>query len=101
MLPGVLLAAGHAKNDMASEVRLARQRYPHVTFHMGRALDVLPRLTDEAYDLLFVDALLPEYPSYHQQGVRLLRLDAGDKLVSVARVVPDDEVEEGEPVPQK
>lgn len=40
---------------------------------MGRALDVLPRLTDAAYDLLFVDAARPEYPSYHEQGVRLLR----------------------------
>ncbi|HEV2781903.1 MAG TPA: O-methyltransferase [Actinophytocola sp.] len=40
---------------------------------MGRALDVLPRLTDEAYDLLFADAARPEYPGYHQQGVRLLR----------------------------
>ena len=40
---------------------------------MGRALDVLPRLTDEAYDLLFVDAARAEYPNYHQQGVRLLR----------------------------
>lgn len=40
---------------------------------MGRALDVLPRLTDGAYDLLFVDAARTEYPSYHQQGVRLLR----------------------------
>ncbi|HET9143531.1 O-methyltransferase [Actinophytocola sp.] len=40
---------------------------------MGRALDVLPRLTDEAYDLLFVDAAKLEYPSYHEQGVRLLR----------------------------
>jgi sirohydrochlorin cobaltochelatase len=44
VLPGVLLAAGHAKNDMASEVRLARQRHPHVTIHMGRALDVDARL---------------------------------------------------------
>jgi predicted O-methyltransferase YrrM len=40
---------------------------------MGRALDVLPRLTEEAYDLLFVDAAKPEYPGYHQEGVRLLR----------------------------
>jgi predicted O-methyltransferase YrrM len=40
---------------------------------MGRALDVLPRLTDAAYDLLFVDAARAEYPSYHEQGVRLLR----------------------------
>jgi predicted O-methyltransferase YrrM len=40
---------------------------------MGRALDVLPRLTEEAYDLLFVDAAKPDYPDYHEQGVRLLR----------------------------
>lgn len=40
---------------------------------MGRATDVLPRLTEEAYDLLFVDAARPEYPTYHEQGVRLLR----------------------------
>ncbi|HWM01819.1 MAG TPA: O-methyltransferase [Actinophytocola sp.] len=40
---------------------------------MGRALDVLPRLTEEAYDLLYVDAAKPEYPTYHEQGVRLLR----------------------------
>jgi predicted O-methyltransferase YrrM len=40
---------------------------------MGRALDVLPRLTEEAYDLLFVDAARPEYPAYHEHGVRLLR----------------------------
>src|SRR5262249_58452803 len=44
VLPGVLLAAGHAKNDMASEVRLARQRYPGLHIHMGRALDVDARL---------------------------------------------------------
>jgi sirohydrochlorin ferrochelatase len=44
VLPGVLMAAGHAKNDMASEVRQARERYPHITVHMGRALDVDPRL---------------------------------------------------------
>ncbi len=40
---------------------------------MGRALDVLPRLTEGAYDLLFVDAARSEYPGYHEQGVRLLR----------------------------
>ncbi len=44
VLPGVLLAAGHAKNDMASEVRLARQRHPQLAIHMGRALDVDARL---------------------------------------------------------
>src|SRR5437773_6634011 len=44
VLPGVLMAAGHAKNDMASEVRLARQRHPHIPIHMGRALEIEPRL---------------------------------------------------------
>jgi sirohydrochlorin cobaltochelatase len=44
VLPGVLMAAGHAKNDMASEVRLARQRHPQAEILMGRALDVEPRL---------------------------------------------------------
>jgi sirohydrochlorin ferrochelatase len=44
LLPGVLMAAGHAKNDMASEVRRARQRYPRIDIRMGRALDVEPRL---------------------------------------------------------
>src|SRR5262249_10935485 len=40
---------------------------------MGRALDVLPRLTDGGYDLVFVDAAESEYPKYHDHGVRLLR----------------------------
>jgi sirohydrochlorin cobaltochelatase len=44
VLPGVLMAAGHAKNDMASEVRLARERHPHISIQMGRALEVEPRL---------------------------------------------------------
>jgi len=44
VIPGVLMAAGHAKNDMASEVRRARERYPHIEFRMGAALDVSPSL---------------------------------------------------------
>ncbi|MBY0527493.1 MAG: sirohydrochlorin chelatase [Gemmataceae bacterium] len=44
VLPGVLMAAGHAKNDMASEVRLARQRYPQLDIRMGGALEIDPHL---------------------------------------------------------
>ncbi|HWC81973.1 MAG TPA: O-methyltransferase [Pseudonocardiaceae bacterium] len=40
---------------------------------MGQALDVLPRLTDGGYDLVFFDAARTEYPRYHELGVRLLR----------------------------
>ncbi|MET0789859.1 MAG: O-methyltransferase [Cellulomonas sp.] len=39
----------------------------------GRALDVLPRLTDGGYDLVFVDADKENYPGYVEQAVRLLR----------------------------
>jgi len=44
VVPGVLLAAGHAKNDMASEVRLARQRHPAIDIRMASALDLDPAL---------------------------------------------------------
>jgi predicted O-methyltransferase YrrM len=40
---------------------------------MGQALEVLPRLTDGAYDLVFVDAAKAEYPRYLEAGVKLLR----------------------------
>lgn len=39
----------------------------------GRALDVLPRLTDAAYDLVFVDADTTELAAYLEQSLRLLR----------------------------
>ena len=39
----------------------------------GRALDVLPRLTDGAYDLVFVDGAKTEYPQYVAEALRLLR----------------------------
>ena len=39
----------------------------------GRALDVLPRLTDGAYDMVLIDADKQEYPLYVEQALRLLR----------------------------
>lgn len=39
----------------------------------GRAQDVLPRLTDAAYDLIFIDADKANLPLYVEQGARLLR----------------------------
>lgn len=39
----------------------------------GRGQDVLPRLTDSAYDLVFIDADKPSFPEYVEQGVRLLK----------------------------
>ncbi|MGH3505662.1 MAG: O-methyltransferase, partial [Nocardioidaceae bacterium] len=39
----------------------------------GAALEVLPRLTDEHYDLVFCDGDKQEYPQYLEQALRLLR----------------------------
>ncbi|HXP21244.1 MAG TPA: O-methyltransferase [Streptosporangiaceae bacterium] len=45
-------------------------RYRLIT---GRALEVLPRLADGAYDLVFCDADKREYPEYLAAALRLLR----------------------------
>lgn len=52
----------------AAEIPLARTRLIN-----GRALDVLPRLADGAYDLVFLDAAPIEHPQYVAEAVRLLR----------------------------
>lgn len=39
----------------------------------GRALEVLPRMTDGAYDLVFVDADRERFGDYVEQATRLLR----------------------------
>ena len=49
---------------------IASQRTRVIT---GRALDVLPRLTDSAYDMVVIDADKAEYPLYVEQALRLLR----------------------------
>lgn len=49
---------------------IASQRTRVIT---GRAMDVLPRLTDAAYDMVVIDADKEEYPQYVQQALRLLR----------------------------
>lgn len=47
---------------------------PHRSrFINGRALDVLPRMADEAYDMVVVDALPDETPRYVEHATRLLR----------------------------
>lgn len=77
MLPdGVLTTV-----DLESEhQRAARQAFTDAAiaptrFRLinGSAGEVLPRLTDAAYDLVFVDADKSSYPLYFEQALRLLR----------------------------
>ncbi len=60
--------------------RLARQAFGEAGFASnryrlisGKAADVLPRLTDRGYDLVFCDADKLEYPDYLAAALRLLR----------------------------
>ncbi len=67
--------------DIESEhQRLAREAFAEGGFASNRtrliagaALEVLPRLTDGAYDLVFCDATKTEYGDYLEQALRLLR----------------------------
>jgi predicted O-methyltransferase YrrM len=53
-----------------AQAGIASQRTRVIT---GRALDVLPRLTDAAYDMVVIDGDKAEYPAYVEQALRLLR----------------------------
>jgi predicted O-methyltransferase YrrM len=53
-----------------AEAGIAANRTRLIT---GRALDVLPRLTDGAYDLVFCDGTKSEYADYLTEAIRLLR----------------------------
>ena len=55
---------------------------------LGRALDVLPRLSDGAYDLVCCDADPREYPDYLEAALRLLRV--GGIVVFDDVVVPPE-----------
>jgi len=65
-----------AENQKAAKVTLAAAGFEPEQARMitGRALDVLPRLADGAYDIILIDARKKEYPQYLEQAVRLVRV---------------------------
>jgi predicted O-methyltransferase YrrM len=84
---GLALFAGMQPDGILTSIdvepehqRVARKAFgsvgiPSQRFRLiaGAALNVLPRLSDGAYDLVFIDADKVEYPAYVEQGIRLLR----------------------------
>jgi predicted O-methyltransferase YrrM len=84
---GVWLLRGMADDGILTTVevdpehqRLARETFTEAGFGgprtrtiLGRALEVLPRLTDGGYDLVFADGDKVEYPDYAAEAHRLLR----------------------------
>jgi predicted O-methyltransferase YrrM len=77
MRPDAVLTSVDAEPE---HQRLARKAFTEAGFPAnryrlisGKALDVLPRLTDGGYDLVFCDADKHEYPDYLVAALRLLR----------------------------
>ena len=84
---GAALLAGMTADGVLTSIdveaehqRVARETftalgYDHTRTRLiaGRALDVLPRLSDAAYDVVFVDGDKTEYPAVLVQAKRLLR----------------------------
>lgn len=64
-----------AEHQVAAKEAFAAAGIPHQRTRVitGRALDVLPRMTDAAYDLVLIDADKAEYPAYTEHAIRLLR----------------------------
>ena len=84
---GTWLLRGMAEDGVLTSIdiepehqRLARDTFSEAGFTparvrliAGRALDVLPRLTDAGYDLVFCDGEKTEYADYLVEAIRLLR----------------------------
>lgn len=60
----------HLAKQAFSEAKIAPGRTRLIA---GRAQEVLPRLADESYDLVFVDAVPNDQPHFVEEGIRLLR----------------------------
>ncbi len=84
---GLHLLAGMAPDGVLTsiDIEAEHQRAAREVFGMagvapgrarlinGRGLDVMPRLTDGAYDVVLIDADRTGYPQYVERAVRLLR----------------------------
>ncbi len=73
VLTSVDLEAEHQRlaRQTFTEAGIPSQRYRLIS---GAALEVLPRLTDGHYDLVFLDADKHEYADYLTEARRLLRI---------------------------
>ena len=76
-MPGGILTSidSEAENQRAAKLAFAEAGIPPARIRLinGRGLDVLPRLTDGAYDLVHIDTAKEDYPQYLIEALRLLR----------------------------
>lgn len=77
MQPGGVLTTidpeGEFQREAARAFRAAQIPSPRTRFINGRALDVLPRLAAQAYDMVVLDGLPEETPRYLAHAERILK----------------------------
>lgn len=63
------------EHQRLAKTAFAEEGVPHTRLRLipGRALDVLPRLKDDDYDLVLCDGDKTEYADYYEHALRLLR----------------------------
>lgn len=76
LVPGVLLAATHAKNDLPTELNTLRQEFPKVKFHYGAAMDLHPLLLEVCRERL-VEAEAASQQSIRRDQTMLLLVGRG------------------------
>ncbi len=88
VVPAMLMAAGHVKNDVPSEVQESRLRHPAVTFQMARALDIHPAIL-ELCQIRYRETIAP-LPDVPASRTLLLLVGRGttdpDANANIARV---------------
>jgi sirohydrochlorin cobaltochelatase len=92
VLPGMLMAAGHTKNDIPSAIRAARIRHPDVDFRYGRHLHLHAKII-ELCQLRLEEAERSARP--HERGDTLLLVvgrgssdpDANGDIHKLARIL--------------
>jgi predicted O-methyltransferase YrrM len=101
MRPGAVLTSVDVEPECH---RLARKVFQQAGFAsnqsrliLGWAREVLPRLTDGGYDMLFCDADPDNYPEYLTLGLRLLRpggiiaFDDAHSAAELTEIIAEDE----------
>ena len=76
-VPGMLFAAGHAKNDIPSVLNNYMARHPEMQIHYGRELGIDPKMI-RAAGARIQEALANEQPPYHDTLLMLVGRGASD-----------------------
>lgn len=95
VVPGVLLGARHAKNDMPAELLALARDYPQVDFHFGAPMDLHPLLLQLVQQRV-VEAEAGSEEIIHRQDACLVLVgrgttdpDANGEIAKLARMVQE------------